>query len=181
MGMEEDMQALCTANEFMNHNHIKLKELSEGRAVMELTVVKESLNPYGIVHGGALYTMGDCASGIAARSDGRRYVTLSSSLNFLRSGKEGDTIQACILFHRSSVFHSISGIHRVFLSANRKPHFFPRSQAASDPVSSPRNTGYRTFLFLPETGTLLAALPVSSPDVRFRQQLPAIHPHTGTT
>ena len=27
---------------------------------------------------------------------------------------------------------------------------------------SPRNTGYRTFLFLPETGTLLAALPVSS-------------------
>ena len=94
MGMEEDMQALCTANEFMNHNHIKLKELSEGRAVMELAVVKESLNPYGIVHGGALYTMGDCASGIAARSDGRRYVTLSSSLNFLRSGKEGDTIQA---------------------------------------------------------------------------------------
>lgn len=94
MGLQEDMAALCAANEFMNHNHISLAQLSEGRAVVELTIVKESLNPYGIVHGGALYTMGDCASGIAARSDGRRYVTLSSCLNFLRSGKEGDTIQA---------------------------------------------------------------------------------------
>lgn len=85
---------LCEKNEFMNYNHIHLKEAEHDRTVMELTVVKESLNPYGIAHGGVLYTMGDCAAGLAARSDGRRYVTLSSSFNFLRSGQLGDTIQA---------------------------------------------------------------------------------------
>lgn len=94
MNIPENILALCEKNEFMNHNHIHLKDLEHDRVVTELTVTKESLNPYGIAHGGALYTMGDCSAGIAARSDGRRYVTLSSSFNFLRSGQLGDTIQA---------------------------------------------------------------------------------------
>lgn len=94
MTIPKEIIELCEKNEFMNYNHIHLKEIAPERVVTELTVVKESLNPYGIIHGGALYTMGDCAAGIAARSDGRRYVTLSSSFNFLRSGQMGDTIQA---------------------------------------------------------------------------------------
>lgn len=94
MPVSDAILTLCAKNEFMNHNHIYLKVVEQDRVVTEMTVVKESLNPYGIAHGGALYTMGDCAAGIAARTDGRRYVTLSSSFNFLRSGQIGDTIQA---------------------------------------------------------------------------------------
>lgn len=94
MGMLEDMKALCDANAFMNHNHIRLHSVERDRVVMELTAVADSLNPYRFVHGGALYTMADCACGTAARTDGRRYVTLSSSLSFLHSGLEGDHILA---------------------------------------------------------------------------------------
>ncbi|MDD5938011.1 MAG: PaaI family thioesterase [Clostridiales bacterium] len=94
MSLEEDLAELCAANAFMKYNHIVLKSVERDRAVMELTVQDESLNPYGMVHGGALYTMGDCAAGTAARSNGRRYVTLASNLNFLRSGMPGDVIQA---------------------------------------------------------------------------------------
>ena len=94
MSLEEGMAELCAANAFMKYNHIVLKSVERDRAVMELTVQDESLNPYGMVHGGALYTMGDCAAGTAARSNGRRYVALASNLNFLRSGMPGDVIQA---------------------------------------------------------------------------------------
>jgi len=94
MGIETEIEKLCRENEFMNHNHITLKTLEKDHVVMELVVRQESLNPYKIVHGGALYTMADCAAGTASRSDGRRYVTMSSSLNFLRSGLMGDTIWA---------------------------------------------------------------------------------------
>ncbi len=84
----------CASNSFMLYNHIHIKELQPDRAVTELTVTKDNVNPYGIAHGGALYTMADCACGIAARSDGRRYVTISSSFNFLRSAPQGETVFA---------------------------------------------------------------------------------------
>lgn len=94
MGILEDMTAYCESHAFMSKNHIHLSAVELDRAVMELTAGPDSLNPYGFVHGGALYTMADCACGAAARTDGRKYVTLSSSFNFLHSGREGDTIRA---------------------------------------------------------------------------------------
>lgn len=94
MELENEIVRLCAANEFMNHNHIVLKELEKDRAIMELTVCTASLNPYGFVHGGALYTMADCACGTAARSGGGRYVTQTSNLTFHRSGMPGDVIRA---------------------------------------------------------------------------------------
>ena len=88
------VQADCAANTFMQYNHILVKEIHLGWAVTELTVSKNNINPFGFVHGGALYTMCDCACGIAARSDGRRYVTMASSFNFLHSAQEGEVVRA---------------------------------------------------------------------------------------
>ena len=93
MGFQEDLAMLCENNEFMRYNHIKAVELQKDRAVTELEVTAESKNPYGILHGGVLFTMADCAGGLASRSDGRRYVTLSSSLNFIKS-VSGGTVRA---------------------------------------------------------------------------------------
>ncbi len=81
-------------NAFAAYNHIRVTGYGPDWAVMELKVEKDSLNPLGWVHGGALFTMGDCAAGFATHSDGRRYVTMSSDFHFLRSGKAGDTLQA---------------------------------------------------------------------------------------
>lgn len=94
MGMAEDMKSYCESHAFMNKNHIRLAEVERDRVVTVLDAGPDSLNPYGFVHGGALFTMADCASGAAARTDGRKYVTLSSSFNFLHSGSEGDVIRA---------------------------------------------------------------------------------------
>ena len=74
-------------NRFMAHNFMKLTQMWEDHAVVELELRDESRNLFGGVHGGVLFTMADCAAGSAARSRGMRYVTLNNSFEFLSSTK----------------------------------------------------------------------------------------------
>jgi len=74
-------------NRFMTHNFMKLTQIWEDHAVVELSIREESRNLFGGVHGGALVTMADCAAGSAARSRGKRYVTLGNSFEFYRASK----------------------------------------------------------------------------------------------
>ena len=80
-------------NAFMLHNYIELERVEKDRAVFKLDIRPESYNPYGLIHGGAIYTLADNATGAAAHSDGRYYVTQTSALHFLRNQSEGE-IQA---------------------------------------------------------------------------------------
>ena len=57
-------------NAFMLHNHIELESVDKDRAVFKLDIRPESCNPYGMIHGGAIYTLADNATGTAAHSDG---------------------------------------------------------------------------------------------------------------
>ena len=57
-------------------------------------------NPYGMVHGGAIYTLADNAAGTAAHSDGRYYVTQTSALHFLRNQARGTVRAAAYVRHR---------------------------------------------------------------------------------
>ena len=77
------------ANAFTTHNFIRLESVELDRAVYSLEIRPESRNPYGMVHGGALYTLADDAAGGAAHSDGRHYVTQSGNLHFLDNRAHG--------------------------------------------------------------------------------------------
>ena len=76
-------------NGFMNYNHIEMERVEPDRAVFRLEIRPESKNVYGMVHGGAIYTLADNATGSAAHTDGRNYVTQSGTLHFLRNQREG--------------------------------------------------------------------------------------------
>ena len=76
-------------NAFTVHNFYELEDVEQDRAVYRLDIRPESLNPYGMVHGGALYTMADDAAGSAAHTDGRHYVTQNGSLHFLKNQGSG--------------------------------------------------------------------------------------------
>lgn len=80
-------------NAFMAYNHMELEAVEADRAVFRLEIRPESKNPFGMVHGGALYTLADNAAGVAAHTDGRSYVTQTSSLHFLRNQSAG-TVRA---------------------------------------------------------------------------------------
>ena len=79
----------CFPNAFMEYNHVTVEELSRDRAVCSLALRPESMNPYGYAHGGAFYTIADDVTGLAAHSDGRAYVTQTSTLYFLANRKSG--------------------------------------------------------------------------------------------
>ena len=73
-------------NAFMLHCHISPVDVSQPDfARFRMEGRPDLLNPLGVIHGGALYTLADNATGYAAHSDGRRYVTQTSSFHFLHN------------------------------------------------------------------------------------------------
>ena len=82
-------EALDEKNAFAVYNHIESEFVEPDHAVFRLNIRPESKNPYGVVHGSAIYTMADNATGYAAHSDGRSYVTQTSSMHFLRNQTHG--------------------------------------------------------------------------------------------
>lgn len=73
---------------------IHTAEVTEGFCRMEMPVTPEIKNPIGSIHGGALYTIADCAAGGAAWSFGERTTTMSSDFHFLRPGLGAENIIA---------------------------------------------------------------------------------------
>ena len=87
--IRESAETRIRKNAFMLHNYIELERVEKDRAVFKLDIRPESCNPYGLIHGGAIYTLADNATGAAAHSDGRYYVTQTSALHFLRNQVHG--------------------------------------------------------------------------------------------
>ena len=104
-----DTQERIRKNAFMLHNHIELESVERDRAVFKLDIRPESCNAYGMVHGGAIYTLADNATGTAAHSDGRYYVTQTSALHFLRNQSRGTVRATAWVRHRgkSTVLTSV--------------------------------------------------------------------------
>ena len=88
------------ANSFMNHNFMVLDFLEPDHAIFKLEIREESRNTFGMVHGGALYSLADNATGCAAHTDGRHYVTQGSSFNFLRNQPTGTIYADAKVRHR---------------------------------------------------------------------------------
>ena len=74
---------------FNHANGIYAAEVREGFARVEAELTPDSMNIWGVPHGGLLFAMADVASGLAAQSlhDGRT-VTVSANINFLCSSRE---------------------------------------------------------------------------------------------
>lgn len=98
--LEKKARERMEKNSFMLHNYMELESVEMDRAVFRLEIRPESQNPYGMVHGGAIYTLADNATGAAAHTDGRYYVTQTSALHFLRNQGGGTVRAAASVRHR---------------------------------------------------------------------------------
>ena len=81
------MDLVNEQNGFLKHNHIIILESNEKTSKVKMNISENSLNPYGIVHGGLIFSMGDTVMGITIRSTGRDAVTLDGTINYLKPGK----------------------------------------------------------------------------------------------
>lgn len=96
---EEAFQSVAHANAFAIHNNITVRQLEVGKAEAQLTMGPAHLNPYGKLHGGAYYTLADCAGGTACRTDGRKYVTLDGTIHFIHSAEQGVVTASATVLH----------------------------------------------------------------------------------
>ena len=91
--LEAKTRERIKGNGFMVYNHMELETVEPDYAVFRMEIRPESKNVFGMVHGGAIYALADNATGSAAHTDGRHYVTQNGNLHFLRNQAEG-TIRA---------------------------------------------------------------------------------------
>ena len=75
--------------QFSYENGIRVTHVEPGLARGVLRAGPNSVNPHGMVHGGAMATLADTVGGCCACSAGGRCVTSSSTLEFLRPA-QGD-------------------------------------------------------------------------------------------
>ena len=74
---------------------IEIEERADGRAKLAFRAKEEHLNDGGIVHGGAIATLADCAMGSALAStleDGEQPLTVEAKVNYLEPGERGTIV-----------------------------------------------------------------------------------------
>lgn len=74
---------------------IDIEERGDGRAKLLFRANEEHLNDGGIVHGGAIATLADCAMGSALAStldEGEQPVTVEAKVNYLEPGELGTLV-----------------------------------------------------------------------------------------
>lgn len=74
---------------------IEIDERADGRAKLLFRANEEHLNDGGIVHGGAIATLADCAMGSALAStlaEGEQPVTVEAKINYLEPGERGTLV-----------------------------------------------------------------------------------------
>lgn len=91
---------------FLDLIGVEIKEIDEGKAVIQLNVNQKHLRSLGIVHGGVTSTLLDTALGVAGASyapDGHHAVTMQLNINFTRIASQGDLLTSIgRVLHRGS-------------------------------------------------------------------------------
>ena len=87
-------------NPFMGYTNMKIEKISPECSEISMKITHGVTNLMGMVHGGMLYALADVVTGLTARADGRKYVTQSAHINFIRNVSEGTVYAKGILIRR---------------------------------------------------------------------------------
>lgn len=82
-------------NPFMHdYFHVDIDAIECGRVVVSLQTVPEKHNNHrGILHGGVMLALADSVSGVLGASVGAVVVTVSMTMNFIRTARPGSRIR----------------------------------------------------------------------------------------
>jgi acyl-CoA thioesterase len=73
---------------------IEILEVSEGYSKIKMTVRKEMINGFGIVHGGVAFSLADSAFAFACNNRNNLSVALDTSINFIKPVHVDDVLTA---------------------------------------------------------------------------------------
>ena len=72
---------------FIEANNYEVLKVEENYCELLGTITETSTNHLGVAHGGYIFGLADTAAGIAAMTDGRTAVTISSNIDYLKAAK----------------------------------------------------------------------------------------------
>ncbi len=73
---------------------MKLAEVDEGTATVEMTVRPHHCNGHGICHGGVIFLLADSAFAYACNSRNQSTVAQHNMISYIAPGREGDRLKA---------------------------------------------------------------------------------------
>ena len=73
---------------------IQVIDVKDGYAKVSLKITKDHINFTGVTHGGAIFTLADCAFAEAANFGEKEAVAIQADINFLKTSVEGDVLTA---------------------------------------------------------------------------------------
>ena len=73
---------------------IEIVDVSEGYCQIKMIVRKEMLNGFHIAHGGIAYSFADSALAFASNSNGKKSLSVETSISHTVSIKDGDVLTA---------------------------------------------------------------------------------------
>ncbi len=100
MPNEPDKLAKEVVSHMMNNDFfsqwlgIEVLEIKEGYSKVKMTVRKEMVNGFGIVHGGIPFSLADSAFAFACNNRNNLSVALDTSINFVKSVHVDDVLTA---------------------------------------------------------------------------------------
>lgn len=71
---------------------IEIIEIGEGISTLRMTVRKEMLNGFNVLHGGITYSLADSSLAFASNAYGRKSMSIETSISHTLSCKEGDVL-----------------------------------------------------------------------------------------
>ena len=100
MNTEKDSTAKRVVNHMMEHDlfsqwlGVEVLEVKEGYSKIKMTVRKEMINGFGIVHGGIAFSLADSAFAFACNNRNVLSVALDTSINFIKPVHVDDILVA---------------------------------------------------------------------------------------
>ena len=77
-----------------NFYRMKVKEVREGYALVELLVGDSALNAAGVCQGGVIFSLADFAFAVASNSYGNVALATSANINFMKPALKGEKLIA---------------------------------------------------------------------------------------
>lgn len=71
---------------YINNNNFKIIKVEENYCEIVGQLTESSLNPYNTAHGGYIFGLADTAAGIAAMTNGKKAVTINSTIDYINPG-----------------------------------------------------------------------------------------------
>ncbi|MEJ5301714.1 MAG: hotdog fold thioesterase [Thermodesulforhabdaceae bacterium] len=87
--MEREIERYFEQDRFAKHLGITLVESSPGYAKMSMPIREFHLNGVGISHGGAIFSLADCAFAVASNSHGTVALAINVAISYFKAKRQG--------------------------------------------------------------------------------------------